>query len=130
MQNLPQSKIDLKAAPLKPISERACYGRNISAEKTNFCCSILPFYFICRNSMFFQLVHVNLSTSSQSRKNYIIPTGIYLLKVNNRNIRTRCEICSKLTIKTPERRHWRLSGVFIVNFKHISHLVLLFLLLT
>ena len=29
---------------------------------------------------------------------------IYLLKVNNRNTRTRCEICSKLTIKIPERR--------------------------
>ena len=49
------------------------------------------------------------------------PAGIYLLKVNNRNTRTRCEICSKLTIKT---------GVFIVNFEHISHLVLVFLLLT
>ena len=33
----------------------------------------------------------------------------------------RCEICSKLTIKTPERRQWRRSGVFI-NFNHISHL--------
>ena len=32
------------------------------------------------------------------------PVGIYLLKINNRNTRTRCEICSKLTIKTPERR--------------------------
>ena len=31
-----------------------------------------------------------------------IPAGIYLLKVNNRSTRTRCEICSKLTIKTPE----------------------------
>ena len=31
--------------------------------------------------------------------------GIYLLEVNNRNSRIRCEICSKLTIKlTPERR--------------------------
>ena len=30
------------------------------------------------------------------------PAGIYLLKVNNRNIRTRSEICSKLTTKTPE----------------------------
>ena len=30
------------------------------------------------------------------------PAGIYLLKVNNRNTRTRCEMCSKLTIKTPE----------------------------
>ena len=26
------------------------------------------------------------------------PAGIYLLKVNNRNTRTRCEICSKLTL--------------------------------
>ena len=26
-------------------------------------------------------------------------TGIYLLKVNNRNTRIRCETCSKLTIK-------------------------------
>ena len=50
--------------------------------------------------------------------------------VNNRNTTTRCEICSKLTIKTPERRHWHHSGVFIVNFEHISHLVLVFLLLT
>ena len=58
------------------------------------------------------------------------PAGIYLLKVNNRNTRTRCEICSKLTIKIPERRHKRRSGVFIVNFEHISHLVLVFLLLT
>ena len=29
---------------------------------------------------------------------------IYLLKVNNGNTRRRCEICSKLTIKIPERR--------------------------
>ena len=37
----------------------------------------------------------------------LIPAGIYLFKVNNRNTRTRCEICSKLTINTPERRQWR-----------------------
>ena len=55
----------------------------------------------------------------------------YMFKVNNRNTaRTRCEICSNLTIKTPERRQWRCSGVFIVNFEHISHLVVVFLLLT
>ena len=55
---------------------------------------------------------------------------IYLLKVNDRNTRTRCKICSKLTIKTPEQRHWRPSGVFIVNFEHISHLAIVLLLLT
>ena len=35
---------------------------------------------------------------------FIFPAGNYMFKVNNRNTRTRCEICSKLTIKTPERR--------------------------
>ena len=28
-----------------------------------------------------------------------IPAGNYMFKVNSRNTRTRCEICSKLTIK-------------------------------
>ena len=55
---------------------------------------------------------------------HINPAGNCMFKVNNRNTRTRCEICSKLTIKT-----W-CYGVFIVNFEHISHLVLVFLLLT
>ena len=53
-----------------------------------------------------------------------------MFKVNNGNSRTRCEICSELTVKTPEQRQWRRSGVFIVNFENISHLVLVFLLLT
>ena len=62
-----------------------------------------------------------------------IPPGIYLLKVNTETVeqtRTKCEICSKLTIKTPERGQWPRSGVFIVNFYHISHLVLVFVFLT
>ena len=33
-----------------------------------------------------------------------IPVCIYMFKVNNRNTRTWCGICSKLTVKTPERR--------------------------
>ena len=57
------------------------------------------------------------------------PTNIYLFKVNDRNTTKRCEICPKLTIKKPERRQQRRSGVFIVNFEHISHLFLAFLLL-
>ena len=43
-----------------------------------------------------------------------------MLKVNNRNTRTRCEICSKLTIKIPEQRQWHCSGIFIVNFEHVE----------
>ena len=48
----------------------------------------------------------------------------------NRNPRAKFEICSKLAIKTPEQCQWRRSVIFIVNFERISHLVLLFLLLT
>ena len=58
------------------------------------------------------------------------PAGNYMFKVTNRNTRTKCETCLKLTIKTPDRRNWRRSGVFIVNFEHISHFALVFLLLT
>ena len=36
----------------------------------------------------------------------------------------------QLTIKASGRRQWRRSGVFIVNFELVSHLVLVFLLLT
>ena len=32
------------------------------------------------------------------------PANIYFFKGNNRNNRKRCEICPKLTIKTPDRR--------------------------
>ena len=53
--------------------------------------------------------------------------GIYLSKGNIRDNRRMCEISSKLTIKTPEWSQWRLSGVFIVNFEQISHILLVFL---
>ena len=43
---------------------------------------------------------------------HLCPAGIYLLKVNNRNTRKKCGICSKLTTMTPEWRHWHRSSVF------------------
>ena len=52
--------------------------------------------------------------------------GIYLLKINDRNTRTICEICSKLTKKTPERCQWPMT----LFFELVLHLNLLFLLLT
>ena len=48
-----------------------------------------------------------LKKSTKSDVQKVNPAGIYLLKCKNKNI-----------------------GVFIVNFKHISHLVVVFLLLT
>ena len=41
--------------------------------------------------------------------NRSIPAGNYMFKVNNRNTRTRCQICSKLTIK--------ISADIDINFK-------------
>ena len=41
--------------------------------------------------------------------NFYNPAGNYMFRVNKRNTRTRCEICIKLTIKTPERRQWPLT---------------------
>ena len=58
------------------------------------------------------------------------PANNYLFKFNKKNTRSWCEICSKLTMKTQERHQRCRSGVFIVNFEHISQLFLVFLLLT
>ena len=103
-------------------------------------CSISFFNFEQRNFCWVMRLLKNNSRSNVRSENtqflpilvisYFCPAGKYMFKVNNRNTRAGCEICSKLTIKTPGRRHWRRSGVFIVNFEHISHLVLVFLLLT
>ena len=57
------------------------------------------------------------------------PVGIYLLTIETPEKGVK-SIKTELTIKTPERRQWRCSGVSIVNFEQISHLVLVFLLLT
>ena len=45
------------------------------------------------------MLEINMDTCTK-------PAGTYLLKVNNRHARTRCEIRSQLTIKTPERLHY------------------------
>ena len=44
----------------------------------------------------FEWIHIKRSPFQQKK---------YMLKVNNKNIRKRCEICSKLAIKIPERHH-------------------------
>ena len=62
------------------------------------------------------------------------PAGNCMFKVNDRNTRTRCDICSKLTIKTPERRQesfwclycqlWTYStpcfSLPVVNFEQVN----------
>ena len=46
-----------------------------------------------------------------------------VFKFNIRNINTRCEICSKLTMKTPEQRQRCRFSVLVDNFEHVLHLV-------
>ena len=55
------------------------------------------------------------------------PVHKYLFNVNNRNTR---EIFSTLTMKTPEWRDWRCSCVLMVKFEYISHLFLVYLIMT
>ena len=69
-----------------------------------------------------------MSDSLMSYADSIYPAGNYMFKVNNRNSRTRCELCSKLTIKIPERRHDVVLVSLLITLKHISHLVLVFIL--
>ena len=57
---------------------------------------------------------------------FMIPAGIYLFKVNNGNTKAMCKICSKLTINTPERRHWSCFVVSIVYLEHNANIVLVF----
>ena len=75
---------------------------------------------ICNIGLFVRIVN-DQKLLTVNAKGQDVAVGIYLLKVNNRNIRRRCEIWSKLTIKSPKLQRWRRSYVFIVNFEHISH---------
>ena len=78
---------------------------------------------------------LNISTITVQCRLYLIAGTYYInnpadncmFRVKNKSTRTRCAICSKLTIKTPKQRQWLRSGVFLVNFEHLSHFVLLFL---
>ena len=47
--------------------------------------------------------------------------GIYFSVSTVENTGTLSEICSKLTIKTPERRQYHRSGIFIFSFEQILH---------
>ena len=64
----------------------------------------------CKNEVFYYVV------------SNTFPAGIYLFKANIGNIRTGCDICSKLTARTLEWPTWYCSGVFSVNFEHILHI--------
>ena len=49
------------------------------------------------------------------------------IQVSDGNNGKRCQMCSKLSIKTLERHHCCRSGVFLFSFEHISHLFVVLL---
>ena len=77
------------------------------------------------------LFYSGITNSGQRRSHLNSAAGIiagnWMFKVNSRSTRTRCEIFSKLTIKTPKRRQWRRSGVFMVNFENLPAGIVLFI---
>ena len=69
----------------------------------SLCKNIFKFIFknIWLSGKFIQ--NQQIGTRMTSFDAVLFPAGIYLFKVNNENGKM-CEICSKLTIKTPEQR--------------------------
>ena len=49
--------------------------------------------------------NISWDLTQEGKRNSFL-AGYYMFKVNYRNTKTRREICSKLTTKTPERHHW------------------------
>ena len=79
-------------------------------KKTLFCRTLRWLLLFFVNPYLPQLLTVTRSSGDLCRLDtnsvvWFYPSIIYMFKVNNGNTRTMCEICSKLTIKTTERRH-------------------------
>ena len=69
-------------------------------------------------------------TQINSIISYISHLTFAYSKLSIEPIAQEVKLCSKLTIKTPKRRHWCRSNVFIINFEHVSHLAPVSLLFT
>ena len=96
---------------------------SIILNQTPLC--ILPFYFVkifyfgeipSKNG--WNLKPSNLKTIKIQKS--LQRANNYMPKDHNRNTRTRWRISLKLTIETPERRHWPRSDVVIVNFTYFT----------
>ena len=108
LRNTPRSSWDVKR-----------YHNDARKKGFSLIFIFINFYYIdrfsddTRTEMVMYLACNNKSTFRALSKICNNPIGIYMFRVNNRNTRIRCEIRSKLTIKTLERRN-----MFIVNNKN------------
>ena len=64
-----------------------------------------------------------LNQVPELQRSYIFPISLSTSGYEALNVSMTCHLPNLDS-------HWRHSGIFIVNFEHISHLVLVFLLLT
>ena len=102
--------------------------------------SVLSFFNVHNNCWFLEglqllYCHRDLGWSGWSMLywffSFTYPANKYVHKVIKRNTRKRVWNLFKVNkIKTPERPHWRCSGVFIGSFEHVLHLSLVFQFLT
>ena len=100
-------------------------------------CFLFEFCEIFKNTFFIEHLRLWLLPVSYSKSclqvffkplsNVSNPASMCFFKVNKINTTKGCDISLKLITKKRERHH---SIVFIANFEHISHLCLVFLLLT
>ena len=98
--------IIFKTMRKKAFSKFLCYNKIVI---NSFCYDTGLLSFGYQDTRFSQKRVQNLTFA----RNFIpsIPAIICLFKINNRNTRKRFEICSKLTIKIPERCQWHMRHI-------------------
>ena len=95
------SHVLLKLKAILPDSKQFIFYLRQSIQKQKCFITPLPILGKCSLSIPPQGVHKgNIGLKWVNN----IPVGIQLLKFKNRNTRARCKICSKLSIRTRERR--------------------------
>ena len=118
-----QIRAKIKFIPFSSCKKCKCSHLTLNSFKNMTSCKFIPrtFFNVYKHQILdilsrekvkkpikINLYHANalflypLKTPQNQR--YKCPANIYLIKFNNRNTRKRCEMCSKLTIKAPERR--------------------------
>ena len=122
IKTFPRKEVPAQSQQLKHwIKVWNMFKVNSKDNSTTWVMDVVLLFLLLTLNIFHTLWYSPIITSDPS---------IYLpVQSNNRNTRTSSEICSKLTIKTPEQCHWCCFGVF-VNFEQFSQTVLVFLLLT
>ena len=77
-------------------------AQNLSSGLVEWSCAVLITTTPRRHKVFCYIVFHKVFYNITSLVFYYIPASNYMFKGNKKSTRTRCEIYSKLTIKTPE----------------------------